>query len=91
MRDRELLDLMTQAARRAALVAVAAGHSLGSQVVKDSAFAAADEVYRRERPEDFAPKPAPPVALPETPPDDPVKARLDRDVSRETSDDDVPF
>lgn len=94
MRDADLSRLMSEAARKATEAAIAAGYGRGDKVTKDSAFAAAEEVYRRERPEDWAPKPAEPVTLPETPPDDPMKARIDRDVSRETSGepgDDVPF
>lgn len=61
MRDRELFDAMADAASRATAACVAAGYSVSDKVTKDSAFAAADEVHRRERPEDYAPKPAPPV------------------------------
>lgn len=61
MRDRELFDAMADAARRATEVCVSKGFGVGDKVTKDSARAAAEEVYRRERPEDWAPKPAEPV------------------------------
>ena len=95
MRDSELGRLMSEAARKATDAAIAAGHGRGDKVTKDSARAAAEEVYRRERPEDWAPKPAPPVTLPETPPEDPRTARMEREhvASARGGDpgDDVPF
>lgn len=61
MRDRELFALMADAARRATEACLAKGYSRGDKVTGDSARAAAEEVYRRERPEDWAPPPAAPV------------------------------
>lgn len=53
MRDSELSREMSKAARLATDACLAAGYGRGDKVTKDSAFAAAQEVYRRERPEDF--------------------------------------
>ena len=52
MTDRELFDLMWQASWQATEAALAAGHRRDSQVVKDSAWAAAHAVYLRERPDE---------------------------------------
>lgn len=75
MRDSELSREMSKAARLATEACVAAGYSRQDKVTKDSAFLAAEEVYRRERPEDFAPKPAEPVPL--EPVDDAWQERAD--------------
>jgi len=50
MTDRELFDLMWQASWRATQAAIEAGNRRDSQVVKDSAWTAAQAVYQRERP-----------------------------------------
>lgn len=78
--DRELFEKMWQASWRATEAALAAGHNRDSEVVKDSSWRAAYDVYVRERP-DEAPgqlRPSPPAVLylPETPPDDPAKERM---------------
>jgi hypothetical protein len=74
MRDKELSTLMAQAAWKATEACLARGYSRSDKVTKDSARAAAEEVYRRERPEDFVPPPAPVVPLPHV--DDPIKDRI---------------
>jgi len=51
--DKEVGRLMSEAARRATAACVAAGYGLSDKVTKDSAFAAADEVHRLHRPEDY--------------------------------------
>jgi hypothetical protein len=71
---KELADLMAQAARRATVACIERGYSRGDKVTKDSARAAAEEVYRRERPEDWVPPQAPVVPLPRV--EDPVKDRI---------------
>lgn len=73
----ELGRAMSEAARLATEQAMARGYSRSDKVTKDSARVAAEEVYRAERPEDWAPKPAEVVPLPHVP--DPVKDRLDRE------------
>jgi hypothetical protein len=79
--DRQLFDLMWQASWKATEAALAAGHKRGSKVVKDSAYRAAEEVYRRERPDEApAPRPIPlPFVVPATGEvlDDPAKERMD--------------
>ncbi|WQY99761.1 hypothetical protein [Microbacterium phage MO526] len=87
--DRELTRAMIEASRKATEACLAAGYGRNDPVTRKSAFSAADEVHRRERPADFAAAPPPPVAEP-----DPRQERMERDVSRETSGDpgdDVPF
>jgi hypothetical protein len=81
MTDRELFDAMWQASWKATEAAVAAGYGRGSQVVKDSAYHAAQEVYARERPDEApAPRawsqPALDLHTSEVPPD-PAKERMD--------------
>ncbi len=61
MRHSELSRLMSEAARLATEVCLAKGFSRSDKVTKDSARLAAEEVYRRECPEDWEPKPAEPV------------------------------
>jgi len=73
----ELGRAMADAARAATEQCLARGYSRSDRVTRDSARAAAEEVYRRERPEDWAPKPAEVVPLPHVP--DPVKDRIDRE------------
>lgn len=75
---------MMEAARQATLAAVAAGHTHGSQVARDSARRAAEEVqarWERGAGETWQkPAPAPtldPATLPTV--EDPAKARMDRD------------
>lgn len=68
---------MSEAARRATEQAMARGYSRAHTVTRNSARQAAEDVYRAERPEDWAPKPAPVVPLPHVP--DPVKDRIDRE------------
>lgn len=65
--DRELFNQMTQAATRATEAALAAGHRRDSDVTKKSAYAAALDVYHRERP-DEAPTGYVPPAEPTPPP-----------------------
>lgn len=74
MRDKELASLMAEAASKATAACLVRGFSRHDKVTKDSARAAAEEVYRRERPEDFLPPPAPVVPLPHV--DDPIKDRI---------------
>ncbi|QGJ89469.1 hypothetical protein PBI_SMARTIES_65 [Microbacterium phage Smarties] len=57
MRHSELSRLMSEAARRATEVCMAKGYTRGDPVTLKSARAAAEEVYRRECPEDWAAKP----------------------------------
>lgn len=61
MRHIELARLMSDAARQATEACLSKGFSRSDKVTKDSARLAAEEVYRRECPEDWAPKPADPV------------------------------
>ncbi|QDP43593.1 hypothetical protein QDA09_gp56 [Microbacterium phage Tyrumbra] len=61
MRHSELARLMSEAARQATEVCLAKGYTRGDPVTVKSARKAAEEVYRRECPEDWAPKPAEPV------------------------------
>lgn len=75
MRDSELSRLMSEAARQATEVCLAKGYSRSDKVTKGSARQAAEEVYRRERPEDFAPEPAKP--LPKEPVEDAWRDRAD--------------
>jgi hypothetical protein len=72
--ERELFDLMWQAASRATEECVSRGISRGDKITKDSARAAADEVYRQYRPQDFV---APVVPLPPVP--DEVRERMERE------------
>ena len=72
--ERELFDLMWQAANRATEQCVSRGLSRGDKVTKDSARAAADEVYRQYRPQDFQ---APVIPLRHVP--DPVQERMERE------------
>lgn len=57
MRDSELSRLMSEAARLATNACLEKGYGRSDKVTRDSARAAAEEVYRRERPEDWAAKP----------------------------------
>lgn len=57
MRHSELSRLMSEAARLATEACLAKGYSRSDEVTKKSARAAAEEVYRRECPEDWAAKP----------------------------------
>ncbi len=75
--DVELGRLMAEAARRATDAAIAAGHGRGDKITRDSAYAAALEVHRAHRPEDFY---AAPVVHDEIRADDPVKDRIDREI-----------
>lgn len=50
MRDRDLMNLMTEAAAEATAAAMAHGHGRGSKIVRDSARLAAANVYRQHRP-----------------------------------------
>ncbi|UVK58629.1 hypothetical protein SEA_CRAZYRICH_55 [Microbacterium phage CrazyRich] len=61
MENRDLSRLMVEAARRATEVCLSKGYNRGDKVTIDSARKAAEEVYRRERPEDWAPKPTAPA------------------------------
>ena len=72
--ERELLDLMWQAASRATEECVRRGISRGDKVTKASARAAAEEVHRQYRPQDFQ---APAVPLPPLP--EPVRERMERE------------
>jgi hypothetical protein len=81
--ERELFDLMTQAAWRATQVCRERGLGLGDRITKDSARAAAEEVYREHRPEEFAPAPAPALVVPEEPVYDPRSARMEREPGEE--------
>uniref|UniRef100_A0AAU7J893 Inositol monophosphatase n=2 Tax=unclassified bacterial viruses TaxID=12333 RepID=A0AAU7J893_9VIRU len=56
MRDRELFALMAEAAASATRVCLEKGYTRWDRVTTESARAAADAVYRRERPEEFMPK-----------------------------------
>jgi hypothetical protein len=53
MRDWELFAAMSDAARLATEACIEAGYGRGDKVTVTSARAAADEVHRRERPEDY--------------------------------------
>lgn len=77
MNDRELGLAMSRAAAAATQQAMARGYSRSHKVTRQSARQAAEDVYRAERPEDWAPKPAPVVPLPHVP--DPVRDRIDRE------------
>lgn len=70
MKHRTLLDHMTEAARLATEQAIARGHRRDSEVVRKSAFVAAEEVHRREAPQDF---------IEPHPPEDPVRERMERE------------
>ena len=83
--ERELFDLMWQAASRATEQCVDRGLSRGDKVTKASARAAADEVYRQYRPQDFQ---APAIPLPPIP--DPVQERMEREPATVLGDD-TPF
>ncbi|QDH93299.1 hypothetical protein QC999_gp51 [Microbacterium phage Cressida] len=72
---REALEQATQAATAARRAAMDAGHDRNSPEVERSGWKAADEVLRRLRPQDYE---AAPVALPETPPEDPIFERMNR-------------
>lgn len=76
MNDRELSRAMSEAARLATEQAMARGYGRSDKVTKTSARQAAEDVHRAERPEEWAPKPAPVIPLPHIP--DPIKDRLDR-------------
>jgi hypothetical protein len=103
VRDRELFNAMTEAAYRASQACLAQGYGLGDKVTEDSAWAAAHEVYVRERPEEApisrysvpvpvtarAPTPVPAPALLPAPPVDAVDVTEPRHSRYE--DDDEPF
>ena len=72
--ERELFDLMWQAAWKATEECVSRGISRGDKIAKASARAAADEVYRQYRPQDFV---APVIPLPPVP--DEVRERMERE------------
>lgn len=55
MRDSELARLMAGAAAKATEACLAKGYSRTDEVTRKSAFAAADEVYRRHVPVEVAP------------------------------------
>ena len=74
---KELGRAMSDAAAKATEQCLARGYSRADKVTIESARAAAEEVYRAERPEDWAPEPAPIVSLPHVP--DPVRDRIDRE------------
>lgn len=57
MRDSELSRLMSEAARAATDACLEKGYGRSDKVTRDSARAAAEEVYRRERPDDWVAKP----------------------------------
>ena len=73
MKDRDLFEKMTQAAWRATEVAVTAGHRRDSQVVRDSAWSAAQAVFFAERPAEA------PVSRFSTPVPDRVQERMERE------------
>lgn len=87
--ERELFDLMWQAACRATDQCIARGLGRGDKITKASARAAADEVYQQYREHDDSPAPVlaavlavPPVvpAVPATVPvDDAWRERADLD------------
>jgi hypothetical protein len=72
--ERELFDKMWQAAWRASQECQARGYSLSDKVTKDSARAAADEVFRQHRPAESTPQPP---TLPPLP--DPQRERMERE------------
>lgn len=57
MRHSELTRMMSEAARQATEACLSKGYSRADPVTMKSAAAAAEEVYRRECPEDWAAKP----------------------------------
>jgi hypothetical protein len=91
MKDRELFDLMWQAASRATDQCIARGLGRADKITRDSARAASDEVYRQYREHDQSPAhvPAavhavepvvpvvPPVVAPVVPVDDAWSERAD--------------
>jgi hypothetical protein len=82
--ERELFDKMWLASWKATQQCQAQGYGLGDKVTKQSARAAAEEVYRQYRPQDFV---APVIPLPPIP--DPIRDRMEREPER--LDDDTPF
>lgn len=75
MDDRTLGNLMAEAARRATEACLARGFGRADNITIKSAHAAAEAIYREHR----RPDPAPPITLPDAPPLDPMKERIDRD------------
>ena len=78
--ERELFDLMWQAASQATLVCQSEGYGLADKVTKDSARAAAEEVYLRFRPHDPPRRPVPDI----------VQERMEREPAVPLFDGDMP-